>query len=485
MFQLINGLLLARRRIRDGFGRLALTVKSYIDGSREFDWGHMILDSLHTEIMFLQKHVQKEKPIRVALTFLGQVLTWLFLYKGLIPVVLLEPPIKLPAPPLSPQPPTGGETESSQVHILGFKPTLLHPTEPRQKILILALDGILCCVRDRQTKYLEAGILGWPILGAGDIWICPRSGLSIFLDQVLQNFTLIIWSDRPESVTEFIMNTLEDGGFLPTGKVFHVWNQDKCEKAELGQALAESGDTFWMKDFRHLYDWNICSRDVLLIDEYISANALNHPYNAVHPQAFQPSFLAPENDIFLVQNLLPWLQTWNASPAPTTDYVQENYKTLTTRGAMEGIKFLAIEKILRLVGCLWRNVSVHEQKILVAEANANQPSTATASPVPPSTAQAQSDSSPPTTRRDTEASITPSASVTGRAVTGRGKGRSSASRAPRVTQEAGRETQEEGRGTQDAGRGTNFARCSGRGGRVRILHKRPKVAKDHLPPPPM
>ncbi|KAL3685951.1 hypothetical protein R1sor_003973 [Riccia sorocarpa] len=418
MFQLINGLLLARRRIRDGFGRLALTVKTYIDGSREFDWGQMILDSLHTEIMFLQKHVQKEKPIRVALTFLGQVLTWFFLYKRLIPV-LPEPPVELPAPPLSPQPPTGGETESSQVHILGFKPTLLHPTEPRQKILILALDGILCCV-------------------------------------------------------------------------FHVWNQDKCEKAELGQALAESGDTFWMKDFRHLYDWNICTRDVLLIDEYVSANALNHPYNAVHPQAFQPSFLAPKNDIFLVQNLLPWLQTWNASPAPTTDYVWENYKTLTTRGAMEGIKFLAIEKLLRLVGCLWRNVSVHEQKILVAEANANQPSTATASLVPPSTAQAQSDSSPPTTRRDTEApSAAPFASVTGRAVTGRGKGRSSASRAPRVTQAprviqaAGRGTQEAERGTQDAGRGTNFARCSGRGGRVRILHKRPKVAKDHLPPPPM
>ncbi|KAL3693773.1 hypothetical protein R1sor_007424 [Riccia sorocarpa] len=185
MFQLINGLLLARRRIRDGFGRLALTVKTYIDGSREFDWGQMILDSLHTEIMFMQKHVQKEKPIRVALTFLGQVLTWLFLYKGLIPVVRPEPPIELPAPPLSPQPPTGVEIESSQVHILGFKPTLLHPTKPRQKILILALDGILCCVRDKQTKYLEVGILGWPILGAGDIWICPRSGLSIFLDQVL------------------------------------------------------------------------------------------------------------------------------------------------------------------------------------------------------------------------------------------------------------------------------------------------------------
>ncbi|KAL3686056.1 hypothetical protein R1sor_004078 [Riccia sorocarpa] len=403
-----------------------------------------------------RKHVQKEKPIRLALTFLGQVLTWLFLYKGLIPVVRPEPPIKLLAPPLSPQPPTGGETESSQVHILDFKPTLLHPTEPRQKILILALDGILCCVRDRQTKYLEAGILGWPILEACDIWICPRSGLSHFLEQVLQNFTLIIWSDRPESVTEFILKTLEDGGFLPTGKVFHDWNQDKCEKAEPGQALAESGGTFWMKDFHHLYDWNVCTRDVLLIDEYVSANALNHPYNAVHPEAFQPSFLAPENDIFLVQNLLPWLQTWNASPAPTTDYVRENYKTLTTRGAMEGIKFLAIEKILRLVGCLWRNVSVHEQKILVAKANANQPSTATApsaSPVLPSIAQ--SDSSPPTTRRDTQApSLTPSTPTTGRAATGRGKGRSSASRAST----AGR-----GRGTQEAGKGTksNFARCSG------------------------
>ncbi|KAL3679784.1 hypothetical protein R1sor_022740 [Riccia sorocarpa] len=444
---------------------------------------------------------------------------------------LPPPPSQSPPPPQSTPPfwltGTNGEL---QVSVHDFKPTLVHPTDSRQKTLILDVDGILCRVRDRKAHYLEAGIRGWPIVGAGNIWICPRSGLSIFMNQVIQDFHLIIWTHRTEDVTQFILKTLQDEGFLPTemrrdpikdsasvrrrgplsdpssarrrgplsdlssarrrdplsdpssarrrslmmdsasvgkrgpfigprfrteaesiketppprgGGVCSVWNQVHCEKAQLGEALAGSTTEIWMKDFRHLYNWNVCTRDVLLVDEFISANALNHPYSAVHPEVFQPSFLEPENDTFLVHNLLPFLHAWNASPDPTPAYVQSHYKTLTARDPIEGINFLLKEKALKLIPCLWRNVTVLEQKSLAEELvqEANRSRTSTARATSPSQNVSSNPSSPPDPPSPTIGTAT--------------------------TTSAGRGSQSAGRGSTARGRGANFIRRASSVGRGR------------------
>ncbi|KAL3689485.1 hypothetical protein R1sor_015794 [Riccia sorocarpa] len=86
MFQLLNALLLARRRVKDVHGRLAITVKNHVQGIQKQDWAQLIVDSLSLKICFLKKQMLRNRRPRTFLTFVGQILTWLFMHAGLIPV---------------------------------------------------------------------------------------------------------------------------------------------------------------------------------------------------------------------------------------------------------------------------------------------------------------------------------------------------------------------------------------------------------------
>ncbi|KAL3689521.1 hypothetical protein R1sor_015830 [Riccia sorocarpa] len=249
--QLINALLLARRRIRDVHGRLAFAVKNYVEGLQQYDWAQLTVDCLSQEVWFLRTHILHRKRSRTFLTFAGQLLTWLFMHKGLIPAPLPAEQQPQPAPPsvtklniVSAQAELENlRTELQQakeaadsiksdisakdVEIVQLqkslhnfqtfrKPLLISPDAARCKFLILGLEGILCNIATTEADMETARKLNWPVLHHKDGWIVPHTGLKFFIDKVLAMFTVLIWSTRTRESTMSILAELEKQDFLLT-----------------------------------------------------------------------------------------------------------------------------------------------------------------------------------------------------------------------------------------------------------------------------
>ncbi|KAL3694225.1 hypothetical protein R1sor_007876 [Riccia sorocarpa] len=118
---LLNALLLVRRRVKDVHGHLAITVKTHVKGMQKYDWAQLIVDSVSQEIWFLKNQMLRNRRPRTFLTFVGQIHTWLFMHAGLIP--LQHGPEQPPSPPpeISPWSPPPRPTFMATDTIAEFK----------------------------------------------------------------------------------------------------------------------------------------------------------------------------------------------------------------------------------------------------------------------------------------------------------------------------------------------------------------------------
>ncbi|KAL3685519.1 hypothetical protein R1sor_003541 [Riccia sorocarpa] len=331
IFQVINGLFLARRRVRDVVGRLALTVKNAIGDEEKYDWAEMIYASLHQEILFLRSHLLQQKPKRLAMTFIRSILTWLFVYKEILSV----------------------EQGSSNGYLKVERERIVEEVAEKEMFLTLS---------KRRGKELKEK--------------CKKdkkNWLKLFMEQILESFIVVIWTGRTDRNIKFILRGLEEGGHLPKGiaegSVCQVWNRDHCKRQDFkGAGFSGYGECSWVKDFHQLHLWNVSIRDALLVDDSITQNMMNQPFFAVYPSTFPPNCTSPEEDTFLVENLLPWLRSWSQSSVCTTDYVQQHFETLPVVDPVEIIRLLR-DKGLNVSDCLWTNVIVAERLVLAAEVN--------------------------------------------------------------------------------------------------------------------
>ncbi|KAL2610067.1 hypothetical protein R1flu_028640 [Riccia fluitans] len=180
-----------------------------------------------------------------------------------------------------------------------FRPMLIPPDIPRQKTLILDLNGVLCKIERSATALRQAKDLGWPVLGSRTTWVVPRSGLREFLEQVLELFYVIIWTSRTERNIELVLEALESGGCLPlgvkSGQACRIWSQSHCNKVE---GVSRDDIPIFMKDFATLEFWNISTRDVLMIDDSLEKGMTNFPYSALYPPTFTPLVTSPDDDTY-------------------------------------------------------------------------------------------------------------------------------------------------------------------------------------------
>ncbi|KAL2628693.1 hypothetical protein R1flu_013379 [Riccia fluitans] len=227
------------------------------------------------------------------------------------------------------------------------------PDIPRQKTLILDLNGVLCKIERSATALRQAKDLGWPVLGSRITWVVPRSELREFLEQMLELFCVIIWTSRIERNTKpgplvkkqkslpsygrktfisvsfintaanllLVLEALESAWFLPLGvksgqltyllflhifsQACKIWNQSHCDKVE---GVSKDGIPIFMKDFATLEFWNISTRDVLMIDDSPEKGMMNFPYSPLYPPTFTPLVTSPDDDTYLNSKLLPWLK---------------------------------------------------------------------------------------------------------------------------------------------------------------------------------
>ncbi|KAL2645041.1 hypothetical protein R1flu_012628 [Riccia fluitans] len=257
-----------------------------------------------------------------------------------------------------------------------FRPMLIPPDIPRQKTLILDLNGVLCKIERSATALRQAKDLGWLVLGSRTTWVVPRSGLREFLEQVLELFCVIIWTSRIEWNTELVLEALESAGCLPLGVKS---GQSHCDKVE---GVSKDGIPIFMKDFATLEFWNISTRDVLMIDDSPKKGMTNFPYSALHPPTFTPLVTSPDNDTYLNSKLLPWLKGWGKSIKVTRDYVQEWYSVIGCRDPVDMLVDMFSPFSQTVQSILWHSVPSRERKLLLNK-NCSRESTSPPTTHPP------------------------------------------------------------------------------------------------------
>ncbi|KAL2609258.1 hypothetical protein R1flu_027831 [Riccia fluitans] len=97
------------------------------------------------------------------------------------------------------------------------RPRSIQPEVPRQKVLILDLNGLLlrtCRGVAEADRAREFGHLPVSLVGSRMIYV-PRVGVSSFLAAVATDFTLIIWTSQMSHKTHMLLNDMEERGFIP------------------------------------------------------------------------------------------------------------------------------------------------------------------------------------------------------------------------------------------------------------------------------
>ncbi|KAL3700849.1 hypothetical protein R1sor_018871 [Riccia sorocarpa] len=86
----------------------------------------------------------------------------------------------------------------------------------------------------------------------------------------------------------------------------HIWSQEHCTAYQT--AREQHKDNFLRcKSVQVLYDFGICTKDVIIIDDTVQKNSPNHPFQAVHPRPFDPFKTAKKDENYLSTVLQPFL----------------------------------------------------------------------------------------------------------------------------------------------------------------------------------
>ncbi|KAL2649589.1 hypothetical protein R1flu_017717 [Riccia fluitans] len=98
------------------------------------------------------------------------------------------------------------------------RPRPIQPEVPRQKVLILDLNGLLLRTYKGVAEAERAREFGHlPVSPVGSrMTYVPRVGVSSFLAAVATKFTLIIWTSRTSRKMYMLLNDMEERGFFQT-----------------------------------------------------------------------------------------------------------------------------------------------------------------------------------------------------------------------------------------------------------------------------
>ncbi|KAL2629586.1 hypothetical protein R1flu_014272 [Riccia fluitans] len=97
------------------------------------------------------------------------------------------------------------------------RPRPIQSEVPRQKVLILDLNGLLlrtCKGVAEAERAREFGHLPVSLVGSRLVYV-PRVGVSSFLAAVATDFTFIVWTSRMSRNTHLLLNDMEECGFMP------------------------------------------------------------------------------------------------------------------------------------------------------------------------------------------------------------------------------------------------------------------------------
>ncbi|KAL3694739.1 hypothetical protein R1sor_008390 [Riccia sorocarpa] len=199
--------------------------------------------------------------------------------------------------------------------------------QPGKKTVVLDLNGLLVKVANNRDSLFPCKETKYGIFKAANhIFYVVRNGTYDFIFQCLIKFNLLLWSSRKGDNLTAIIRDMETRKLIPNlmnTKCVAIWAQEECEAHHTSRE-DHKGGVLYAKPLDKMYELNVSTRVVLMVDDSVEKNSTNHPHQAVHPPTFDPFKGNRESDKYLLKNLSPWLERWRAWPGDTISFVHSH-----------------------------------------------------------------------------------------------------------------------------------------------------------------
>ncbi|KAL3700145.1 hypothetical protein R1sor_018167 [Riccia sorocarpa] len=130
---------------------------------------------------------------------------------------------------------------------------------------------------------------------------------------------------KPDRVKRRVADPDDEAGgpVSQHAEITHSWSQEQCTTYHTAREQHKDG-FLQCKSVQVLYDFGICTKDVIIIDDSVQKNLPNHPFQAVHPRPFDPFKTAKKDENYLSMVLQPFLDKFRGHRGDGISYVQAN-----------------------------------------------------------------------------------------------------------------------------------------------------------------
>ncbi|KAL3701308.1 hypothetical protein R1sor_019330 [Riccia sorocarpa] len=153
---------------------------------------------------------------------------------------------------------------------------------------------------DHEEGAIEGAIKGLTSLGAADLTTIAKGKRPVLHKSSSESEEIRF--ARPDRVKRRVAATEDEAGspVSQQAEIAHNWSQENCTAYQT--AMEQHKDGFLRcKSVHVLYDFGICTKDVIIIDDSVQKNSPNHPFQAVHPRPFDPFQTAKKDEHYLTK----------------------------------------------------------------------------------------------------------------------------------------------------------------------------------------
>ncbi|KAL3693404.1 hypothetical protein R1sor_007055 [Riccia sorocarpa] len=254
------------------------------------------------------------------------------------------------------------------------------PLLPRRKTVVIDLNGLLMKVGRSREELVAAARNDYDILSTAyaKTWFVPRPGLGGFLRRCMEWFNVILWTSRQDRNMAVILKKCDQMGFFPselkkkasipelTVALAHCWSQEQCTAYQIVKEQHKDGFLL-CKSVQVLYDFGICTKDVIIIDDTVQKNSPNHPFQAVHPRPFDPFKTAKKDENYLGMVLQPFLDKFRGHKGDGISYVQANWQAAQAQDPIASLAGYWAPMDERDEDFLWSNCTAADRQKFLAE----------------------------------------------------------------------------------------------------------------------
>ncbi|KAL3694425.1 hypothetical protein R1sor_008076 [Riccia sorocarpa] len=246
------------------------------------------------------------------------------------------------------------------------------PLLPRRKTIVIDLNGLLMKVGRSKEELAAATRLGYDIVPTSyaKTWFVPRPGMAGFLRRCMEWFNVIIWTSRHDRNLVVIIKKCDALGFFPTDfKRKANRTQLESENCTAYQTAREQHKDGFLrcKSVQVLYDFGICTKDVIIIDDSVQKNTPNHPFQAVHPRPFDPFQNAKKDENYLTKMLQPFLDKFRGHRGDGISYVKANWDQAQAQDPIACLANYWTPMDERDEDFLWNNCTSADRQKFMAE----------------------------------------------------------------------------------------------------------------------